>query len=564
MAIQFPSVEIREKSQSTNINVAELSSYAGFAGNFEWGVCEEVTIITDENELVDQFGKSNADTYIDYLVCKNFLDYSSSLKMVRVIDNYAVNSVAGNTAVQVKNADDYLVSTITNSGDFMAKFPGSKGDSLFVGVCDSGATLSANVASNSALGTWDDYFTTLPGTSTHASQNGGSLDEMHIIVIDEDGEFTGSPGTVLEKYEYVSKAINAKKEDGTSNWYKNLINDTSSYLRIGDTYVLDANSSTTIGTTFSASGNTVVSLSGGLDANTSNTAMYTNAYDLFSDPKVIDISHLISGNCPNSVKQELITMAESRGDCVAYLSPSFSDVQPGQTQSTIVSNLTTFKNTTIGYSSSYYFVDNNWKYQYDRYNDVYRWVPLNGDIAGLSSRCDLNNEPWFSFGGYNRGILKNVQKLAWNPKDEYMGEIYKISINPVISEETGMTLLLGDKTGLAKPSGFDRINVRKLFNTLKGKTKNYLKYSLFEFNDEFTRDSITSVLTAYLQSVKSKRGIYEFAVVCNTSNNTPVVIDSNQLVVDIYIWPSKSANYIQLTMINVDGNLSFNELLGVS
>lgn len=569
----YPSVVTNEVDLSTRVSNGQTTSYGAIAINSSWGPCEEINLIDTEQTLVSTFGKPNSNTYIDFFVASNFLTYSSSLQTVRVVDSLAKNATSGASAVQVKNSHEYYANTVTltNSGAWVAKFPGSRGNSLGVAVIDSvsantvvaSAEFTSNVANTNVYGTWNTYFTSLPSTSTQASSVGGSNDEMHVLVFDEDGIVSGTAGTLLEKYSYLSKAKGAKKEDGTNNYYVDVINSQSNYLWIGASYVLDADGVKTPSATFTPTGASSVSLTGGVDPSAANTAMYVNGYDLFADKKTVDVSHFIAGSVAPATVQSLITIAENRGDSIVYVSPAWSDVQPGQSQSTISTNISTFKNTTIDVSSSYYFVDGNWKYQYDRYNDVNRWIPCNGDVAGLKALAESSNDVWWNGSGYNRGILRNVIKLAWNPKDQYMGVIYQNSVNPIISEG-GSSILLGDKTGLSKPSAFDRINVRSLFNILKKQISSYLKFGLFEFNDEFTRTQLSSQVTTYMQSIKSRRGIQDYVVVCDGTNNTGTVIDNNQLVMSVFVKPNKSINWIVLNLVNVGSSVSFTEVVGLS
>ncbi len=542
------------------------------AVNAEWGPAEEIFLADSEKTFVDTFGRPTEDTYKDFFVATNFLSYSASLNVVRVVDDVAKNAVTGNTAVLVKNIEDYEQSTLIDAnGLFIARYPGAKGNSLFVAVCDSSTPLTANVTSDDVttlvdLGTWESYVSTIPGTSTHASSLGGSLDEVHILVFDNLGYFSGTAGTLLEKFEYVSLATNAKKEDGTNNYYKDVVNQSSQYIWAGSDYLFNSDGSSVISLDFAPIyANTVTGFAstfiGGDDVYSSNTAMYSSAYEMFEDKKTVSVSHLIAGTVDSSVVKELVSLAENRGDCVVYVSPQWSDVQPGQTQSAIATKIATFKETTLATDSSYYFVDGNWKYQYDKYNDVNRWIPCCGDTAGLKAKAELDNDAWWNGSGYSRGLLRNTIKLAWNPKEVYMGQIYKKSVNPIISEG-GRFVLLGDKTGLIKPSAFDRINVRSLFNTLKTNISDYLKYGLFDFNDEFTREQLKAHVEVYLQTVKSRRGIEAFQVVCDESNNTGYIRDNNQLVMDVYIKPSKSINWIVLNMVNVGSSVSFNEVIG--
>jgi hypothetical protein len=577
----YPSVVVNEVDLSTRISSGQNTSYGAIAINSTWGPASEITLITSEKLLIETFGKPTANTFTDFFVAANFLAYSNSLQVVRVVDTVAKNATAGNgnTGILIRNQDDYVVANSTVlTGTWVAKYPGDKGNSLYVATID-GASANATIAAttftsnvytsnsttnNASLLTWDKYFTDLPRTSQYSSSFGGANDEIHILVFDLNGAFSGVAGTLLEKYSYLSKANGAKTEEGLNNYYRDVINAQSNYIWVGGNYVLGANSSGTPSTIYGLSGTNNAIFAYGANANTANTGlMYQDGYDLFADKKTVDVSHFIAGNVSNTTVTALITIAENRGDSIVYVSPQWSDVQPGQTQSQIATKIVNFKKDAIGVSSSYYFVDGNWKYQYDKYNDVNRWIPCCGDVAGLKAKAEATNDIWWNGSGYNRGILKNVIKLAWNPKDDYMGQIYQNSVNPIINE-AGSSILLGDKTGLTKPSAFDRINVRSLFNILKKQLSSYLKYGLFEFNDEFTRAQLTSQVQTYLNTIKSRRGIQEYVVVCDTTNNTGAVLNENQLVMDIYIKPNKSINWIVLNLVNVGSSVSFNEVVGIS
>lgn len=577
----YPAVVVNEVDLSTRVTNGNVTSFGAIVVNSEWGPAEQVVLVDSEKTFVDTFGRPSdvANTYTDFFVATNFLSYSASLNTVRAISDTAANAVSGNTAITVKNSDDYEnASFVLSNGNFVAKYPGTKGNSLFVVAVDSATPLTANLSfslfngynSNTAVnyGTLSNYLNTIPGTSSHASSVGGLYDEIHLLVFDNLGTFSGTPGTLLEKFEYVSLAYDAKKEDGTSNYYKNIINSESQYIWVGN-YLFSGDGLKGITTQFSpyygVTANNFVSyssiLANGTDSTDISAANYQDGYDLFEDKKTVSVSHIIAGNIANSVVQHVVSLAEDRGDCVVFVSPSWDDLKPGQTQSTISSKIGSFKESGLAVDSSYCFIDGNWKYQYDKYNDVNRWIPCCGDSAGLKAKAELDNDPWWNGSGYNRGLLRNTIKLAWNPKETYMGEIYKKSVNPIISEG-GRFVLLGDKTSLVKPSAFDRINVRSLFNALKTNISDYLKYGLFEFNDEFTREQLKSHVEVYLQSVKSRRGIEAFQVVCDESNNTGYVKDNNQFVMDVYIKPNKSINWIVLNMVNVGSSVSFNEVIG--
>jgi phage tail sheath protein FI len=460
--------------------------------------------------------------------------------------------------ILIKNEEDYQQNYISGvdsaAGTWTSKYPGVLGNSLKVSICDSTGFTGWTYASS---------FGIAPGTSTYASQNGGSLDELHIIVIDEDGKFTGTQNSVLEKFEFVSKASDAKTESGESNYYANVINNRSRYIW----WTNHPRTTTDWGTTASSAGAydavpggaITSSLTAGVDANVLSNGEIQAGYDLFADAETIDVNLIIGASANSTVGTYLVqSIAENRGDAVVFLSPTKVSVVDNKGQE--VADITTFRNTLP--SSSYAVVDSGWKYQYDKYNDVFRWVPLNADIAGLCARTDATNDPWFSPAGFNRGNLKNVVKLAFNPSKANRDDLFKIGINPVVTFPGQGTVLFGDKTLLSKPSAFDRINVRRLFNVLKKSISTASKFSLFELNDEFTRAQFVGLVEPFLRDVQGRRGITDFKVVCDTTNNTPQVIDSNSFVGDIYIKPARSINFIQLNFVAVRTGVEFSEIIG--
>jgi phage tail sheath protein FI len=568
MAFQIsPGVNTSEIDLTTTVGKGISTSVGGFAGKFQWGPANERILIGNEVELVDIFGKPTADTYEDFFSIANFLSYAGSAWVVRIGDannSVNLNATSGTVGIRVDNDSEYdTAEPIDVNGAWIARYPGAKGNSLLVAACDSSVVFTSKIpVTGNTAGTWSQYFDVLPGTSAHASAKGGHLDEMHILVIDEDGDFSGTKGTVLEKYAHISKAPGAKSEDGTNNFYIDAINQRSKYIRSGSLSILNANTSGTLSSTWSAGGSDVISLSRGSDISGGNyTDEYTIAYDLFSNAEEVDVSLLISGAASLTIAQRVIDIAQNRKDAVAFISPTWLDVQPGQSGSDISTNVVDFKNL-LARSSSYYVVDSGWKYQYDKYNDVYRWVPLNGDIAGLCARTDSTRDPWWSPAGFNRGNIQNIVKLAWNPTQAQRDAIYRVGVNPVVSFPGEGVILYGDKTGLSKPSAFDRINVRRLFIVLEKTISNASKYSLFEFNDEFTRGQFKSMVEPLLRDIKGRRGVYDFLVVCDETNNTPQVIDNNEFVGDIYIKPAKSVNFIQLNFVAVRSGVEFNEVVG--
>ena len=404
-----------------------------------------------------------------------------------------------------------------------------------------------------------DNFGVAPGTSDFVSNKGGSNDEMHIIVIDEDGKFTGTANTVLEKYAFVSKASDAINNDASTNYYKNIINSQSRYVWwMGHQPGSSSWGTAAAGTTYT-NPNTAfsASMSSGADGTIGNTEVIA-AYNKMANPDSIDISLIVSGPGNATVAASLITLAETRKDAMVFLSPTKASVvnNAGSESSAIVS----FRDSLT--SSSYAVLDSGYKYQFDKYNNVYRWVPLNGDIAGLCAKTDQERDPWFSPGGLNRGVLRNVIKLAWNPTKTNRDDMYVKGVNPVVTFPGEGTVLFGDKTMLSKPSVFDRINVRRLFIVLEKAVSRAARSSLFEFNDQFTRAQFVALVEPYLRDVAGRRGITDYRVVCDESNNTGEVIDRNEFVGDIYIKPARSVNFIQLNFVAVRTGVTFEEIVG--
>lgn len=552
---------------SAGVNVSEVdlttvipsvaTSIGAFAGPFAWGPANTVVTISDEVRLAATFGNPNGTNYEYWFSAANFLAYTNNLKVVRAVNVAQTRNATANTAVLIDNEDSYEANYYNGSsnayGTFAARYAGALGNSLKVSVADSNTY---------STWTYANQFTEAPGTSSYTSSQGGSNDELHVIVLDEDGVITGTQGTVLEKYAFVSKASDAKDDSGNSNYYRNVIEAQSQYIYWMDhPFANGANAtwgSTASGTGFAnLTSNVTVSLAGGVDG-TISTANVITAYDFFDSAESVDIALVISGPANQTLATDLISMCESRKDCLVFLSPEKADVvnNPGDE----VTDTVAYRNTLT--SSSYAVIDSNWKYQYDKYNDVYRWVPLNGDIAGLCARTDLERDPWFSPGGLNRGIIKNVIKLAYNPTKTNRDDLYVKGINPVVSFQGEGTVLFGDKTMLSKPSAFDRINVRRLFIVLEKAISRAARFSLFEFNDQFTRAQFVALVEPFLRDVQGRRGITDYRVVCDETNNTGEVIDRNEFVGDIYIKPARSINFIQLNFVAVRTGVSFDEVVG--
>ena len=428
--------------------------------------------------------------------------------------------------------------------------------------------LGNTVASQSSVTRrWEfyNYFDTAPGTSDFAAKQGGSNDEMHIVIADEDGAWSGRANTVLERYSDVSKASDALTEDGASNYYKEVINQRSQYIWW---------TSHLTGVTNAGRPASGVNFNTGTQARPINASFVlgrdggsvrTNdlfvGYDKFKNPEEVDVSLLLAGTGSAPKAVHMINIAETRKDCIAVISPRKSDsVNNSSYVGKEVDDLIGYRNQLP--SSSYAVLDSGYKYIYDKYNDVYRYIPLNGDTAGLMVRTDNERDPWFSPAGFNRGQIKNIIKLSWNPTKAQRDQLYKNGINPVATFPGQGTVLFGDKTLLAKPSAFDRINVRRLFITLEKAISTAAKFTLFEFNDEFTRAQFRNLVEPFLRDVQGRRGIYDFRVVCDETNNTPEVIDRNEFVGDIYVKPARSINFIQLNFVAVRTGVEFTEIVG--
>jgi hypothetical protein len=570
MAFQLsPGVNVTEFDLTTIVPSVGTTQGA-IAARFAWGPSNTIVTISNENELVETFGKptGDANAIATWFTAANFLAYGRDLKVVRTSNTVSDrNSTSGNTGVLIANEEDYNANwnypftTLSNAGInvITARYAGDAGNGLRIEIFANGANANAFTiwGSNTSIN-FANQFDSIPLTSGYANTRGGRWDEMHILVIDQKGTFA-APNTVLEKYSYVSKAVDAKNDDGSSNYYVNVINDKSRYIYItnhAETSVGWGN--TAQNTTFTSSAIYSYTLQNGASVNTTDADLIIG-YDRFKNAEETDISLIITGAASNTVSRHVIdNIVETRKDCVAFISPPYTSVVNRYGREADLS--VAFRNDLP--STSYAVMDSGWKYQFDKYSNVYRWVPLNGDIAGLCVRTDQDRDPWYSPAGFNRGQIKNVVKLAWNPDKTDRDTLYKSGINPVVSFPGEGTILYGDKTMLTRPSAFDRINVRRLFIVLEKAIARAAKYSLFEFNDEFTRSQFIGLVEPYLRDVQGRRGIYAYRVVCDTTNNTPEVIDRNEFIGDIYIKPARSINFIQLNFVAVRTGVAFEEIVG--
>ena len=492
-------------------------------------------------------------------ICSSSAQYSSNLTATGSVT--ANTTAAGNTTINVTgNPTGNLVVGDYVSFDAGVTYTKVTAVGTTTITLASGAPAAITGPAN-ILRKWEyaSQFGTAPGTSDYASARGATGDELHVIVVDEDGKFTGTAGTVVEKYAFASKATDAIAGDGSSSYYKTSINQQSKYVWwMGHQPGTTGWGSAASGATFTQG---TVPFSASFTAGTNGTigtSEIVNAYTKLANPDLVDVSLIMSGPGNATVAASLITTAETRKDALVFLSPLKADVvnNVGSESADILS----YRNGLT--SSSYTVMDSGYKYQYDRYNDVYRWVPLNGDIAGVCARTDLQNDPWYSPGGLNRGQIKNSIKLAWNPTKAERDDLYVKGVNPVVTFQGEGTILFGDKTMLAKPSVFDRINVRRLFITLEKTIAKASRFTMFEFNDQFTRAQFVNLVEPFLRDVQGRRGITDFRVVCDESNNTAEVIDRNEFVGDIYIKPARSINFIQLNFVAVRSGVSFQEIVG--
>lgn len=569
MAFQVsPGVQVKE-IDLTNVVPAVSTSIGGYVGDFNWGPVEEIVTVGSEKELASVFGTPNDVTARSFLTAASFLKYGSALKVVRALAKSgatthlnATSGAGGNSGLLIKNRSHYednYMGGAASVGVWGAKYPGQLGNSLKVSLCP---------ASGAAFTAWayKGEFSAAPGTSTHAAVSGASNDELHIVVVDEDGAFTGTAGTVLEKFEFVSQASDAVKADGTSNYYKNVLNGNSQYIWWLDHPSELSNAGAAAAGQAYTTGSSAISYSllggtGGVaaDVQVAKSEILVGL-DLFADAETVDVNLLFAGadaNGETDIASALITLAEARKDVVVFLSPAIEDTvgtsSPAADVKAWADSLS---------SSSYAVFDSTALKVYDKYNDVYRWIPACGHVAGLCANTDEVADAWFSPAGLNRGQLLGVTKIAFNPKQADRDTLYKARVNPICSFPGQGTVLYGDKTALAKPSAFDRINVRRLFIVMEKAIATAAKFQLFEFNDEFTRAMFRNMVEPFLRDVQGRRGLTDFLVVCDETNNTGDVIDRNEFRADIYVKPARSINFITLNFIATRTGVEFSEIVG--
>jgi len=479
------------------------------------------------------------------------------------------DAAVGDTTIDVSSASGLSVGDIVNFGEtggYEYRITNIASTTLTIVRHPSGVggLHTAVAASSQVRRRWQyyDLVGAAPGTSPYVSARGGSGDEIHIVVVDEDGGITGTAGEVLEVYDSISVASDAKTAQGDTNYYPDVIYNKSQYI-----YWMDHDATSTTGwgnpalnQSFGAGTLVNSSLSGGANGTAATVGEKKTAYEKFEDAETVDINLIIAGKGDATHIDNLITIAENRKDAVVFASPERSDVVGIASSETQTNNVKSFFDGIR--SSSYVVFDSGYKYTYDKYNDVFRYVPLNGDVAGLAARTDLIADSWFSPAGFNRGVIRGAVKLAYNPTKTQRDVLYRARVNPVATFPGQGTVLFGDKTGLSAPSAFDRINVRRLFITLEKAISTASKFQLFEFNDEFTRAQFRNIVEPFLRDVQGRRGITDFLVVCDETNNTGDVIDRNEFRADIFVKPARSINFITLQFVATRTGVAFEEVVG--
>ena len=568
---ESPGIVVKEFDLS-GVVPAVTTSTGAIVGNFNWGPVEQPVLVGNEAELVSNFGSpsltAESDNSIDFLSAAMFLKYSTSLYVCRAVNTDTFNAVDSvSSSVLVKNLNDWTnqASGLASNRTFVAKYPGRVGNSLRVDVCP------ANTA-DSAFDTWafKSYFDVAPGTSSYVqsrSTDGASArDEVHVAVIDSDGLFSGTPGTVLETFGFLSVATDAKTTDGSTNYVRDVINNRSSYVWCAKSGVADSEAALNF-TKLGSPALVTKRLNGGTQSPTLDAGDFATGFDQFEDADAIQVDFLIAPGFASSSDQVTVvndltsTASTVRKDCVVVTSPYRDGVVGITNSTTITSNITTWANSLN--SSSYLIVDNNYLKVYNKYKDKYVFIPAAAATAGIMAATDNVSAPWYSPAGTRRGQYFGVTSLSWSPSKAQRDTLYKVGVNPIVNLPGQGLLLYGDKTKLGRPSAFDRINVRRLFLAIERAIKAAAQNVMFEFNDEFTRAEFVNIVEPFLREIKGRRGITDFRVVCDETNNTANIVDNNQFVASIFIQPARSINYVTLNFVAVRTGVDFDEVVGL-
>ena len=664
-----PGVEVKEVDL-TNIVPAVSTTIGAVCGPFEKGPVSEITSISSEKQLVEVFGKPNANNFEYFFTAANFLQYSNSLRVVRT-ESALKNASSGGSGILIRNTLHYQESFADGQGThgtWSARTAGIHANGIKIDICDknnfsemsnkqvndasasaaeatitmdafdaadfavgeviefysdaggtvfatgheaqkyeitavdtsaetitirqlddpAGSGLIADLADDSYVKRYwrfSDLFDTAPGTSEFASARGVGDDEIHIVVYDSSGRQTGFDNdvagerlnSVLETFAFVSKHPEATTPQGNSNYYPDVIYRDSKFVYWGDhpTAAIDASGDwgqplssdlSVQGSKFFNKLSTGVenvdrsTLANGTDDYAVTDGEQLTSYARFDDGEAVDVNLIMAAKATSTLATNLVTIVEKRKDALVFISPERSDVVGVADSNTQTTNVKNFFD--LLPSTSFAVFDSGYKYQYDRFNDVYRYVPLNGDIAGVTAFTESVADAFFSPAGFTRGQIRGAVKLAYEPNKDQRDTLYKARINPVNSFPGQGTVLFGDKTALAKPSAFDRINVRRLFSILEKAIATAAKFQLFEFNDEFTRAQFKNLVEPFLREIQGRRGITDFKVVADESNNTGEVIDRNEFVADIFVKPTRSINFITLNFVAVRTGVAFTEIGG--
>ena len=564
---ESPAITVKEVDLSGYVPNVQ-STTGAFVGDFRWGPAKKATLVDSESTLAETFGSPTATNAVDFLSAAQYLRYSSTMYVVRELTSVAKNATSSSSVVTNVNNKDHWEevkssygadSGFTNVGAWVAKWAGALGNSLKVEICS---------AAGFAAWSYKGEFDVAPSTSAYASARGGSADEVHVVVIDEDGQLSGTVNSVLERFAFVSMARDAKTSDGSSNYVLDVINNGSDFIWLaqwdedltGFTNAGSAASSTTFGNPSAAVSK---SLTGGVDSGSLTTSEVASGFALFSDKDTIQVDFLIAPGMSSSSDQVTVVnnlagiAGITRKDCVVVTSPNRAAVVNNSTPVTATVTTVSSFNT-----SSYTIVDNNYLKVYDKFNDQYVFIPAASTTAGIMAATDTNAAPWFSPAGQRRGQYFGITALSYSATKAERDVLYKAGVNPVANIPGQGILLFGDKTFLNRPSAFDRINVRRLFLVMERAIASAARNVMFEFNDEFTRAEFVNIVEPFLREIQGRRGITDFRVVCNASNNTSAVIDRNEFIASIFVKPARSINYVTLNFVAVRTGVEFEEVVG--
>lgn len=574
MAIFAPSESpavITREIDLTGIVPNVQTSTGVFVGNFRWGPVDQPTYTDNEARIVDLFATPDTNNSLDFHSAAYFSKYSGTLLLIRAIDSNATNAFDSDTTASAPvvrnraNFEDQVGALDSDGHTLIAKYPGDLGNDIQIQICPFDSSESTFDNWNYRL-----YFDGPPNTSDYAADRNAQHDEVHVAIIDRKGKFSGTIGGILETYPYVSLAPNAKNADGSTNYIYNILNSASRYVwGVGfDSDYTVANAGIDIDSGLDYALVTpdiyIKNLSGGTNSGQLTADEYAFAFDLIEDVDDYQVDLLIAPSLPATAEaitivNDMVSIAaQTRKDCIVITSPPKSDVI--NTTQPVVDTIDFAKRLT---SSSYLVIDNNWLRVFDKYNDEFIYIPAASSTAGLMAQTDYNRAPWWSPAGLRRGTYFGVTSLAYSPNKSDRDSLYKNGVNPITNLPGNGITLFGDKTHLLRPSAFDRINVRRLFLALERAISRAAKQILFEFNDEFTRAEFVNIVEPFLREVKGRRGITDFRVVCDETNNTPEIIDRNEFVASIFIKPARSINYITLNFVAVRTGVDFEEVVGL-